>query len=638
MSVPGVTGLASGGRNEPPRHFLNKFAPPSVEIERRGNGEILVRSGIALKPYPASLGCLLDQWAAAAPEQTFLAERDLQRGSWCELSYSAARQKVRSIAQSLLDRGLGPGDTLVIISENSIEHALVSLGTIYAGVAAVPVSTAYARTSSDFAKLRQIIDVVCPKLVYIDDAAKCAGALKAINFAGAELVVSNEDPAHPIKVTRLEALTGQTATAAVDAAAARAGPGTIAKILFTSGSTDLPKGVINTHRMLCSNQQMIAQVWPFLLERPPVLVDWLPWSHTFGGNHNFNMVLRHGGTLYIDSGKPVPGLIDKTIAALKEISPTAYFNVPRGYSMLIDRLEQDAALRDRFFSNLDIIFYAAAALPQSSWTRLEALSVAAVGEKIPMISSWGLTETAPLVTAVHYQIDRAGVIGLPAPGMELKLVPNDGKLEMRVRGPAVFPGYYKRQDLTQAAFDEEGFFLTGDAGAFADPDDPSKGLRFDGRLGENFKLTSGTWVHVGSLRIALIAAAAPLIDDIVIAGHDRDEIGLLIFPSHSACREIAAELPQKAPIEEVLASRAVREAIGAAIERHNGQAGGASSMRVTRALLLSEPPSLDRNEITDKGYVNQRAVLNCRKALVEQLFEGSPHTSVLMFQAAHPKR
>jgi feruloyl-CoA synthase len=589
---------------------------------------------MALKPYPSPLGSLLDHWAAVTPEHTFLAERDSQSGSWCKLSYSAARQKVRSIAQSLLNRGLGPGNALVIISENSIAHALISLGAIYAGVAAVPVSTAYARTSSDFAKLRQVIEVACPRLVYIDDAARYVGALKAINFAGAELVVDNEDSAYPIKVTRLHALTGQAATAAVDAAAARVGPDTIAKILFTSGSTDLPKGVINTHRMLCSNQQMIAQVWPFVSERPPVLVDWLPWSHTFGGNHNFNMVLRQGGTLYIDSGKPVPGLIDKTIAALKEISPTAYFNVPRGYNILIDHLERDAALRDRFFKDLDIIFYAAAALPQSSWTRLEALSVAAVGEKIPMISSWGLTETAPLVTTVHYPIDRAGVIGLPAPGMELKLVPKDGKLEMRVRGPAVFPGYYKRHDLTRAAFDEENFFLTGDAGAFADPDDFSKGLRFDGRLGENFKLTSGTWVHTGSLRIALIAAAAPLIDDIVIAGHDRDEIGLLIFPNHAACREIAAEVPSKAPIEEVLASRAVCDAIGAAINRHNAHAGGASSMRVTRALFLSEPPSLDRNEITDKGYINQRAVLNSRKALVERLFEDSPHRSVLMFETA----
>src|SRR5271165_1700364 len=266
------------------------------------------------------------------------------------------------------------------------------------------------------------------------------------------------------------------------------------------------------------------------------------------------MVLRHGGTLYIDSGKPIPGLIDRTIAALKEISPTAYFNVPRGYNILLDYLERDLALRDRFFSNLDIIFYAAAALPQSSWTRLEALSEAAIGEKIPMISSWGLTETAPLVTAVHYPIDRAGVIGLPAPGMELKLVPKDGKLEMRVRGPAVTPGYYKRQDLTQAAFDGEGYFLTGDAGAFADPEDPAKGLIFDGRIGENFKLTTGTWVHVGSLRISLIAAAAPLIDDIVIAGQDRDDIGLLIFPNHAVCREIARDLPSNTPIEDVLAS------------------------------------------------------------------------------------
>jgi feruloyl-CoA synthase len=634
MSVAAAAGLESVAGRKFPHRFAGKFASPSVDIERRDNGEIVVRSGMSLKPYPAPLGSLLDHWAAAAPEHIFLAERDVQSGSWSELSYASARTKVRSIAQSLLNRGLGPGDTLVIISENSIGHALLTLGAIYIGVAAVPVSTAYARASSDFAKLRQVIATVNPKLVYIDDAAKCAGALKAIDFAGAELVASNEDPVRPFKVTPFETLTAPSASAAVDAAAASVGPDTIAKILFTSGSTDLPKGVINTHRMLCSNQQMIAQVWPFLLERPPVLVDWLPWSHTFGGNHNFNMVLRHGGTLYIDGGKPVPGLIDKTIAALREISPTAYFNVPRGYNILLDYLENDPALRDRFFAKLDIIFYAAAALPQSSWKRLEALSEAAAGEKIPMISSWGLTETAPLVTAVHYPIDRAGVIGLPAPGMELKLVPKDGKLEMRVKGPAVFPGYYKRQDLTEAAFDEEGFFLTGDAGAFADPHDLTLGLKFDGRLGENFKLTSGTWVHTGSLRIALIAAAAPFVDDIVIAGHDRDDIGLLIFPNQGACRQIAVDLPSNAPLEDVVASRAVRDAIGAAIERHNEHAGGASSMRVARALLLSEPPSLDKNEITDKGYINQRAVLNGRKALVEQLFEDTPHSGVMMFRPA----
>jgi len=634
MSVADAAGGASAAVVGIARHFSERFAPPLVDIEYRNNGDILVRSGMALKPYPAPLGTLLDHWASVAPQHIFLAEHGAQGGFWRKLSYAGVRQKARSIAQSLLNRGLGPGDTMVIISENSIDHALMSLGAMYIGVIVVPVSTAYARASSDYAKLRQVVETVYPKIIYIDDVGKCLGALKAINFASVELVVSNEDPAHPVKATPLEALAEQTVTAGVDAAAIRVGPDTIAKILFTSGSTDLPKGVINTHRMLCANQQMIAQVWRFLMQRPPVLVDWLPWSHTFGGNHNFNMVLRHGGTLYIDSGKPIPGLIDRTIAALKEISPTAYFNVPRGYNILLDYLERDPTLRDRFFSNLDIIFYAAAALPQSSWTRLEALSEAAIGEKIPMISSWGLTETAPLVTAVHYAIDCAGVIGLPAPGMELKLVPMDGKLEMRVRGPAVTPGYYRRQDLTQAAFDEEGFFLTGDAGALADPADPSKGLVFDGRLGENFKLTSGTWVHVGSLRVALITAAAPLIDDIVIAGHDRDEIGILIFPNHAACREIAVEFPSHAPIEDILSSRPVCEAIGAAIQHHNENAKGASSIRVARALLLSEPPFLDKNEITDKGYINQKAVLKTRQTMVERLFDDSPHAEVMTFRPA----
>ncbi len=293
----------------------------------------------------------------------------------------------------------------------------------------------------------------------------------------------------------------------------------------------MPKGVINTQRMLCSNQQAIIQIWPFITHRPPVLVDWLPWNHTFGSNHNFNMILRNGGTLYIDAGKPVPGLFDSTIENLREIAPTVYFNVPRGFQMLAPYLEQDAILRDHFFSQLDTIFYAAAALPQDLWVRFEALSMAALGKKIAMTSAWGLTESAPLATGVHFPIDRAGVIGLPVPGTELKMLPNAGKLELRLRGPNITPGYLGRDDLTQEAFDEEGFYKTGDAGKFADPDDPAKGILFDGRVAEDFKLLTGSWVSTGMVRVAAISACTEIIQDAVVTGHDRDEIGLLVIPN-----------------------------------------------------------------------------------------------------------
>ncbi len=621
-----------GGRTadyETARRYNTKFAPALVDVERRANGEILLRSQRTLKPYPERIGSLLDHWAEATPNHIFLAERASDASLWRKLSYAGALQKVRSIGQALLNRGLTAEHPIVIVSENSIDHALLSLAAMYVGIPAVPISPAYAKASGDFAKFRLVIELMRPKLVYMDDASKCAGALRAVDLGKAELVVSAADVPHGTEATPFEDLVEPQASSAVDAAARAVTPDTIAKILFTSGSTDLPKGVINTHRMLSANQQMIAQVWPFLSERPPVLVDWLPWSHTFGGNHNFNMVLRHGGTLYIDSGKPVPALIGKTIAALHEVSPTCYFNVPRGYGILLDYLEKDPALRDRFFSNLDIIFYAAAALPPTLWARLEALSLAALGEKVPMVSSWGLTETSPTATSVHYQIDRAGIIGLPVPGTELKLVPKDGKLEMRLRGPNITPGYWKRPDFTQAAFDEEGFFLTGDAGAFADPDNPSLGVAFDGRLGENFKLSSGTWVHVGALRVALIAAAAPLADDIVVTGHDRDEIGLLVFPNVAACRSLCIELPPHATVKELIAARPVREALTNAFQNHNAHSGGASSMRAARAMAMEEPPSLDANEITDKGYINQRAVLRRRAELVERLYQTPAHPDAI---------
>jgi feruloyl-CoA synthase len=383
--------------------------------------------------------------------------------------------------------------------------------------------------------------------------------------------------------------------------------------------------------MMSANQQMIARCWPFLTRRPPVFVDWLPWNHTFGGNHNFNMVLRHGGTLYIDEGKPVPGLVERTVANLREISPTAYFNVPRGFAMLLDHLERDEALARRFFAELDIVFYAGAALPQSLWQRIESLSERTRGTRVPLISSWGLTETAPAVTMVHFPIDRAGIVGVPAPGCELKFAPVAGKHELRVRGPNVTPGYWRRPDLTAAAFDEDGFYRTGDAGRLLDEDDPSRGVVFDGRIAENFKLSSGTWVNVGQLRVAAIAAGAPVIEDVVVAGHDRDAIALLVFPSLAGCRSLCPHLPADAPLAALVAERAVREALAAGLERHNLAAGG-SSHRVARVLLMSEPPSIDANEITDKGYLNQRAVLDRRATLVDRLYAETPDEAVIVLR------
>jgi feruloyl-CoA synthase len=421
-----------------------------------------------------------------------------------------------------------------------------------------------------------------------------------------------------IEAVPIDELLATKPTSAIDAAFSRVSPETVAKILFTSGSTGMPKGVINTQRMMCSNQQAITQIWPFITRRPPILVDWLPWNHTFGGNHNFNMILRNGGTLHIDAGKPAPGMFQTTADNLREIAPTIYFNVPRGFQMLAPYLEKDAEFRDHFFSNLDTIFYAAAALPQDLWERFENLSMAALGKKIAMTSAWGLTESAPLATGVHFPIARAGVIGLPVPGTELKMLPSAGKLELRLRGPNITPGYFRRDDLTQEAFDEDGFYRTGDAGKFADPDDPSQGILFDGRVAEDFKLLTGSWVSTGMVRVAAISACTRLIQDAVVTGHDRDDIGLLIIPNVAGITKLAGLGPD-ASLPDLLGNEKVRQTLRDDLAAHNSR-NPASSTRIARVLLLTEALDIDAGEITDKGYVNQRAVLERRHVLVEQLY------------------
>jgi feruloyl-CoA synthase len=563
-----------------------RFAPAGVEMERRKDCTYL-RSPQKLGPYARCVTEWLVQWSDRAPARVFLAER--KGDGWRKLTYRETYGAVRRIGQALLERGLGAERPVAILSDNGIDHALLSLGAMHVGVPAAPISPAYSLMSKDFGKLKYIFELLRPALVYAADAKKFAPALAAVGAS-----------ATPVEEL-LETNPGST----LEREHASVGPDTVAKILFTSGSTGLPKGVINTQRMLCANQQMLAQAWPLVEDRPPVVLDWLPWNHTFGGNHNFNLVLRNGGTLYVDGGKPAPGLVETTVKNLSEVAPTLYFNVPRGYDLLLPFLERDAALRQKFFSELDVLFYAAAALPQNLWDRLKQVAKMENKSALAMLSAWGSTETSPLATSVHFPMERPGVIGLPVAGCELKLVPSGGKLEVRVRGANVTPGYYKRPDLTAAAFDEEGFYRIGDAVKFADPHEPAKGIVFDGRVAEDFKLSTGTWVNVGAVRVRLIAAADPLLADAVITGHDRDGIGALVFLSPAA-KDVAD-----------LASR-----LGIALKKLNSEGG--SSMQVRRVLVMTEPPSIDANEITDKGYMNQRAVLERRAALVEKLYSEDP--------------
>jgi len=557
-----------------------RFAPAEVSVEKRPDGSSVLRSPQKLRAYARCVTEWLVHWSDHSPERVFLAERSGE--GWRRISYRESYGAVRRIGQALLNLGLNQGRPVAILSDNSIDHALLALGAMHVGVPVAPISPAYSLMSRDFGKLKSIFELVQPGLTFVSDAEKYKAALAAVG-------------AKPTSVAELlETNPGST----MEREFAKVKPESVAKILFTSGSTGAPKGVINTHRMLCANQQMLAQAWPFVEDRPPVIVDWLPWNHTFGGNHNFNLLLRNGGTLYIDGGKPAPGLAEITARNLKEIAPTLYFNVPRGYDLLLPFLEKDAGLRRNFFSQLDVLFYAAAALPQNLWDRIKAFK-----PDVVMLSAWGSTETSPLATSVHFHMERPGVIGLPVAGCELKLVPSAGKMEVRVRGPNVMPGYYKREDLTRAAFDGEGFYRIGDAVKFADPADAAKGIVFDGRVAEDFKLSTGTWVNASAVRIRLIAAADPLIQDAVITGHDRDELGALVFLSPAA-RDL--------PPEEV------RSRLRSVLR---GFSGGSSTCPA-RLMVMSEPPSIDANEITDKGYMNQRAVLERRAALVERLYSG----------------
>jgi feruloyl-CoA synthase len=602
----------------------------SATLDRRADGTMVVRSHGELGNYPRRSTDRLAQWAADAADRPMLAWRGVT-GEFEAITYADAFDAVRHIGQALLDRGLSPARPVAILSGNDREHALLTLAAQHVGIPVCPISPAYSTASRDFAMLKHAMGLLTPGLAFASDASRFGDAIAAAVPDATEIVTTDRIPRawrHKV-VTGFGELSSTPVTDAVQRAHDAITPETIAKILLTSGSTAVPKGVINTHRMLCSNQQMIGYVLPFLRDQPPVLVDWLPWHHTFGGNHNLGLVIHNGGTLYIDEGRPMPGLFAATPRNLREIAPTVYLNVPRGYEELVKAMRLDQELRVRFFSRLRVLFYAAAALGQHVLDDLDALALETCGERIFMMTGLGATETAPMALCRTWESPLAGAIGLPVPQVEVKLVPSDDKLEIRVRGPNVTPGYWRQEALTRAAFDEEGFYRIGDAVRFLDPSDVNAGFAFDGRLAEDFKLSTGTWVNVGVLRARAVAHFAPYLRDIVVTGHDRDEVGILAVADLDACRGLCADLPPTAGAPAVLAHPAVRACVAERLTTFAGLGTG-SSTTLARALLLEEPPSLDALEVTDKGSLNQRAMLARRAALVDELYAPVPSPRVIM--------
>jgi feruloyl-CoA synthase len=582
-----------------------QFLDAEVSVERCADSSLILRTEVPFEPADSLIHGYLGQWAMARPRATFLAERSADGSRWQTISYREAYDAAARLATSFVARGLRPDRPILILSGNGIAHQLIALAAMMAGIPYTPLSVAYSTMSGDFGKLRAVLEILDPGLVFAADAAPFARALAIPEMAGRDIVAGAGHEA----VAGAIALVSLLAASIDDAVMRRAHeltPQTVAKILFTSGSTGTPKGVPTTHRMMCTSQAQIAAMWPFMLDHTPVILDWLPWSHVFGGSFSLNTVLRYGGTLHIDDGKPVPGEIARTLRNLREIRPTLYWNVPRGYELLLPLLQADAEARANFFGDLALMFYAGASLPAPLWRELVTLGKHAGGRDIPMTTSWGLTETAPSITMINRAALSPGNIGIPMPGLELKLVPHQGKLEARVRGPNVMTGYWNSPEATAAAFDEDGFFRTGDAVVFADPDDPTQGLIFDGRTTEDFKLLTGTWVDAAAVRLRAHAALAGLITDVVVTGADRDEIGLLVLCA-------AGQDPDDA---------SYRTKLGAGLVDLNKDATGASQ-RVTRAIIMRQPPNFDSGEITEKGSLNARLIRERRLDLVEALHSGS---------------
>lgn len=568
-------------------------------------------SKLPLDPVVMRTADWLHRWAEEAPDRVFLAERSGQ--GWREVSYAAALEQVRAIAAWLVARGLGQETPLVVLSGNSVNHALLSFGAQYAGVPTVPLAEQYSLIPEAHGRLVYVLDKVKPSLAFTDDAGRYAAALALPQFEGVEIVAAQPDGA-PRPVTPFADLLRGDASVDVDAALAGVGPDTVAKILFTSGSSSDPKGVLTTQRMMCGNQAQMASVLPFLKDRPPRICDWLPWNHVFGGSHNVNMMLAHGGTLCIDNGKPTKALFAETVRNVTDRPGTLSFNVPVGFSMLVHEMETNRELRDAYFRDLDMIFYAGASLPQEIWNRLEDMAREVRGRLPLMISSWGMTETAPATLMVHEPIGRSGVVGVPLPGTEIRLIPDeDIRCELRVKGPNVMPGYFGDPIKTAEAFDDEGFLLTGDAIRFVDPDDHDRGLVFDGRVSEDFKLLTGTWVQAGRLRLDALEGLRGLVQDVVVCGHDRDAIGLFIFPRP---KQVHGDNSSEGAVIDPALQAEIEERLRAMAKASTG-----SAKRITRAIVLAEPPSLKDGEITDKGSLNVRKIITRRAALLERLYD-----------------
>lgn len=579
-----------------------------------GTDSVTLCNPATLDSCRVSTGHALIEWAGKTPDKVFLAERAPQN-HWRKVTYLEATLETRSLALKLLALGCTGERPLAIISENSIDHALIALAAQRIGVPIVPLSMAYATLASDFSRLRYMLDLVTPGAIFVGNPAACRPAIAAISDLAP--IISHGNGAVP-EVLELSAI-APAVEAEFDAAERLVDADTVAKLMFTSGSTGMPKAVINTQRMLTANQAMLAQVWPIVSVRPPVMVDWLPWSHTFGANFTFNLALFNGGTLHIDAGKPVPALVGATIRNLAEVQPTIYFNVPAGYEAIMAALRENDGLASQVFARMDFAFCAAAALPQTVRDDLQATAMRATGRRLPVLSGWGSTETAPCATATWWDTDRSDNIGLPLPGVELRLAPYGNRRELRVRGPIVTPGYWKNPQATQDAFDAEGFYRMGDAGVLIDENAPERGIRFDGRVAENFKLTSGTWVSVGALRVAVVGEGRPLIRDVIVTGAGRAEIGLLVFVNHAACAALLGDAAGDLTPEEIASHSAVAAELKLAIKRYNGEGRG-SSTRVGRFSVLPDAPRIEAYEITDKGYINQSAALANRAAAVEAMY------------------
>src|SRR3954462_12337094 len=592
------------------------FGTPAVHVERRGDGTIYLRPKAQLRDYPVRITDRLHHWAAAVPDRVFMAERNAARG-WRQITYAELLASSRHIASALLARGLSAEKPVVILSGNSVDHVLVAFGALYAGIPFCPVSPAYSLVSRDYGKLSYLMKLLTPGLVFADDATKFADALAANVPPGTEIAASRGTVAGR-DLTTLADLMASPLHPRLDAVHEAIGPDTIAKFLLTSGSTGNPKAVINTQRMICANQVMLRETLAFLKDEPPVIVDWLPWNHTFGGNHNIGLTLYNGVSMYLDEGKPIPGGIEETVRNLREISPTVYFNVPKGYESLLPYLRDDQALRAKFFHRLHAMFFSGAALSPFVWNSLDELAVAETGFRVPMLTGLGAPETSPFFMSVRPDTSRSGHVGLPVSGNDAKLLPNNGKLEVRAKGPNVTPGYWRQPELTAAAFGEEGFYKFGDALKPADPDDFDAGFDFDGRIAEDFKLASGTWVSVGPLRARFVAACAPLVRDVVIAGINHDEIPAVVVLDLDRCHLINPTL-RSDNLAGAASDPLIRQAFAERLKQFAAEATG-SSTRITRAVLLDTPLSIDRGEVTDKGSINQRAVLENRSALIEQIY------------------